>query len=1136
MIKRQGKNKIKKAFLVVSLLILGLMVETSSNLWAKNKGIIDSIQLKPLSKSHLSSSITITKETPTDPRISLIGEWLRKSINSVRSNASLSPESKNIHVPIARTIRGHESKNAGKNVKVIFNSATGTPRQIKGTVLEHASRGIASGEKRDEKTALAFLRSNRGLLRINDPDNELKLRKGQTDHLNRRHLRFSQRYNNIPVWPAELIVHLNQEGSVDLMNGAFMRTPRKIVTQPVLGVNDAIGRAREEIPGGKEAYASDPILIIYAPNDRMPRLAWKLELSVSSQSNWLVVIDALNGATLTAYNQVTTANVGGSGLDLFGVNQSLNIWEENNKLYMVDTGKQMYDATSDPPSPQSTKGAIIVLDALNTPVDELSLLDYSTSENASSGWLPDAVSLAYNLSETYSYYLERHNRNSIDDNGCSIIGVVRLGQNYHNAFWTSDLHMMFFGDGEAYAGALDIVAHELTHGVTSHTADLVYKDQSGALNESFSDIFGEMVDARTRGSADWLMPSVFTPMRSLSDPSSIDIGYGYGPYPSKMSEYISTTEDNGGVHINMTIVAHAFYLLAEGLKEAIGIRDAERIFYRALAYHLVANSQLIDGRLACIASAEELFGEDSMQALKTAEAFDAVEIFEDNSTPEPQTFPAVSGPDAVLFAYYDSEIGGAFLGRTEEGDPKNGVRISCYNLAPSRPSVRGDGSLAIYLNPFKDICMVDTHPTQCETCLGYPGQVNSVAMSPDGNLFSFVFLDEFGVPTNSINVINIDKNTAKTFELVAPVFDGDFSIGTILWADAMDFTADGRFIIYDALNVIKLSDGSQIGVWSIYAIDLVTGQTQTIVPPTPGFDIGYPALSQTSDNFITFDALNLESGRSLILAGNLNNIDDLKIVNVTLIDYGKPGYTGDDTAIVFSDIDFSAPSGHSLYRQPIAEDRISPIGDKEEFLIDSDFGVIYRNGTFITPEANISVSPESLSFGYVPLGNSKYVEITISNTGSANLTISTFSITDANSSEFSVIGGACQGQTLSPTGTCIFKVSHSPTSEGAKSASLTILSDDPDTPSLTVSLTGTGIIPISDGDIAPLGNRDGIVNVGDALLALRFALSLETPTEEDIQHGDVAPLDDQGNPNPDGQITVSDALIILRKALGMIQF
>jgi hypothetical protein len=88
-----------------------------------------------------------------------------------------------------------------------------------------------------------------------------------------------------------------------------------------------------------------------------------------------------------------------------------------------------------------------------------------------------------------------------------------------------------------------------------------------------------------------------------------------------------------------------------------------------------------------------------------------------------------------------------------------------------------------------------------------------------------------------------------------------------------------------------------------------------------------------------------------------------------------------------------------------------------------------------------------------------------------------------------------------------------------------------------VQLTGAGTVPPQpDGDVAPLGNRDGTVNVGDALVALRFALGLETPTPEDMAHGDVAPLDANGQPSPDGEINVGDALVILRKALGLIEF
>jgi len=145
-----------------------------------------------------------------------------------------------------------------------------------------------------------------------------------------------------------------------------------------------------------------------------------------------------------------------------------------------------------------------------------------------------------------------------------------------------------------------------------------------------------MVEARTEGGPDWQVGSNLSlPFRSLADPSSLEICCGRG-YPEKMSEFIGPYDplldlfvdrDYGGVHLNTTIPGHAFYLLAAGLDGAIGNADAEAVFYRALAFHLVANSQFVDVRLACIQAAEELFGVDSIQAQKTEEAFDAVEIF-----------------------------------------------------------------------------------------------------------------------------------------------------------------------------------------------------------------------------------------------------------------------------------------------------------------------------------------------------------------------------------------------------------------------------------------------------------------------------------------------------------------------------
>ena len=447
-----------------------------------------------------------------------------------------------------------------------------------------------------KKLPARFYAPTSNLLRLDSPDQELTSTHHEVDHLQRCHLRFSQQYRTLPVWPAEVIVHLNPKGQVDVVDGAFIPTPRKLVTDPVITAQAASTRARTLVPGGATATVSDPELIVYAPVEMAPHLAWKMEVEVSPTARWLVILDAINGATLTSYNQVMDANVTGSGIDLFGTTRPLNVFSEDNTFYMIDTSKRMFDPTSDPPELSETRGAIIVLDAANRDPDSQGRISVSqvTSNSATSGWLPDAVSASFSLSQTYDYYLERHGRDSLDGQGGTMLAIVRLGTNYNNAAWNGQ--MMLFGDVQPFAGSLDVVAHELTHGVTQFSANLVYLNQSGALNEAFSDIFGEATEARTNGSGpDWLVGAQLgAPLRNLANPSAIEICPGCGPYPKSTSEFINTAQDNGGVHINSTIIGHAFYLLAQGPSGAIGINKAEQIFYRALTTHLVRNSQFID--------------------------------------------------------------------------------------------------------------------------------------------------------------------------------------------------------------------------------------------------------------------------------------------------------------------------------------------------------------------------------------------------------------------------------------------------------------------------------------------------------------------------------------------------------------
>ncbi len=190
-----------------------------------------------------------------------------------------------------------------------------------------------------------------------------------------------------------------------------------------------------------------------------------------------------------------------------------------------------------------------------------------------------AVDEAYDgLGATFKFYLQAYKRNSIDNQGLPLLATVHYDTNYDNAFW--DGQQMIFGDGDGqlfnrFTISLDVIGHELTHGVTQTDAKLIYQAQPGALNESVSDVFGSMVKQfalnQTANQADWLIGAgLFTAnvqgvaLRSMKAPGTAynDPLLGQDPQPATMKNYVQTAEDNGGVHINSGIPNHAFYLVA----------------------------------------------------------------------------------------------------------------------------------------------------------------------------------------------------------------------------------------------------------------------------------------------------------------------------------------------------------------------------------------------------------------------------------------------------------------------------------------------------------------------------------------------------------------------------------------------
>jgi Zn-dependent metalloprotease len=249
----------------------------------------------------------------------------------------------------------------------------------------------------------------------------------------------------------------------------------------------------------------------------------------------------------------------------------------------------------------------------------------------------EAVNEAYDgLGATYTFFSEVLGRDSIDGAGLVLRGLVHFGTNYNNAMW--DGEEMIFGDGDGvlfsrFTAALDVIGHELTHGVTQYEANLVYSGQSGALNESLSDAFGCMVKqyalGQTADEADWLIgpdcvgEKLRPALRSMMAPGSAN---PYDDQPADMDGYVRTAEDHGGVHTNSGIPNHAFYLVAVALGGHAWER-AGRIWYDALRDPRIRpNSGFVAFARATLRQASALYGTESDEAHAVQNAWNQVKV------------------------------------------------------------------------------------------------------------------------------------------------------------------------------------------------------------------------------------------------------------------------------------------------------------------------------------------------------------------------------------------------------------------------------------------------------------------------------------------------------------------------------
>ena len=507
-----------------------------------------------------------------------------------------------------------------------------------------------------EAIADSFL-ARHGAIQITGEPDELIRTTSQADQLGQWHVRYRQRHDGLPVFGGELIVHVDKRaGRAYGISDGLMRI-RSHQVQPAIDRIAARLAAIAELPQAQDAELTDELGWYDASTG--PRLSWQIRvrnLALVPPLDWLVYVDAHQGHILRAYNDLRTlraidavaysrpvhrgagpetrqthtspqAAAQGSGITLYNGTVPLGIG-----AYQPFAGYALVDFS---------RGGMITTDMAggsdgrSTMSPGALVIGNSSTFGDGTPFDPATVSAQahFGAAVTWDYYLTVHGRHGIADDGQGPISRTHYGAQYANAYWSDACHCMTYGDGDMAMFtpfvSLDVSGHEMTHGITSASANLVYDGESGGLNESFSDIFGTAIEFYASESGISSKEPNYLIGEDIVTPFDGADAMRYMDHPTKDGQSIDNYRAYNrrlDVHYSSGLQNNVFYLLAHGgtndtsgqAVQPIGRRQAEQVFYRALTTYLSSRSNFADACAATTQAAADLFGDQAKVRVREA--------------------------------------------------------------------------------------------------------------------------------------------------------------------------------------------------------------------------------------------------------------------------------------------------------------------------------------------------------------------------------------------------------------------------------------------------------------------------------------------------------------------------------------
>ncbi|WP_110205050.1 M4 family metallopeptidase [Nocardioides daejeonensis] len=461
-----------------------------------------------------------------------------------------------------------------------------------------------------------------------------------------RHVRLERTYRGLPVVGGDLVVHQAPAGALEGVSQT-LKAPLDLAVRPLVkeGRAQRRGLSAKNQRGIDRAKAEgEPTLVVDATGAR-PRLAWQVLTSGvradGTPSRLATYVDAREGGIIRSEEQIHT--VEGQGQGLYSGTVPIQVTQSGGSYVLTDPvhgNGQTVDVQNKTDSVLCT-----LLGLMCATPKAYTSADTSFGNGSNSNRESAAVDAHYGAAQTWDYFAQVHGRQGIFGNGTGTLSRVHYGNKYVNAFWDGEKMTYGDGDGVNYGPlvSLDVAGHEMTHGVTEHTANLTYSGESGGLNEATSDIFGSLVEfhaANPADPADYFIGEQFDlvrheGLRRMDDPAK----------DGNSHSCWSSSTKNVDVHYSSGVGNHFFYLLAEGSGTktiggrthtsptcdgstiaGIGRDAAARIWFRALDVYMTSGTTYAQARTATLDAATDLFGASSPQRAAVAAAWSAVNV------------------------------------------------------------------------------------------------------------------------------------------------------------------------------------------------------------------------------------------------------------------------------------------------------------------------------------------------------------------------------------------------------------------------------------------------------------------------------------------------------------------------------